>query len=162
MDVIVQAANVTLTTNRAPINWRKNDAAANHATSGFCEYPGDCRGSLGIISTFVTHTHPCHRLSKDVTCALLEKDFKCSCTGCECKPPPKCDKKAKKFCSDAYKKPCSGKSPTCGACIKGYASDGKFGCGAWKNCNALGKIEDRAGTAKNQPVCGRDFKCRYN
>jgi len=98
--------------------------------------------------------------SSDLNCQLLEKDFKCSCTGCECKPPPKCDAKAKKFCSDAYKEPCSGKSPTCGACIKGYASDNKYGCGAWKNCNALGKIEDKAGTPKNQPVCGRDFVCR--
>jgi len=100
-------------------------------------------------------------LDRAVTCALLEKDFKCSCSGCACKPPPICDAKAKKFCSDAFKQPCiTGKQPTCGACIKGYASDGKYGCGAWVDCKALGKIEDRPGTALDQPKCGRKFKCR--
>merc|ERR1712032_906581 len=65
-----------------------------------------------------------------LTCKTLEKDFKCSCAGCACKGPPKCDAKTRKYCTDAYKTPCAlgSKKAVCGPCIKGYKSDGKHGC----------------------------------
>ena len=63
----------------------------------------------------------------------MEKDLGCSCIGCECKPPPVCDAKAIKKCTDAYKLPCTKgkKGPNgikCGACVPGYESNGKGDC----------------------------------
>ena len=158
MAVIVPVANVTSTTKFAQTSWQRKNAVANRATNGFCE----CTAFfLRLLSFFSLCDLNRNRLNSGVTCELLEKDLGCSCSSCSCKPPPKCDAKHKKMCGDAFKEPCSGKSPRCGKCIKGYASDGKYGCGAWKNCKLLGKIEEKKGTAESQPVCGRDFLCTY-
>ena len=148
MVAIVRVANAISTTSHATISWHCWNATANLAISGLCKLT--INRHLSSVVSFSTHfscyrehcsaaiantrmpffVPSCRQSGGALTCQTLEKDFKCSCAGCGCKGPPKCDKKTMKVCTDAYKAPCKlgSKKAVCGACIKGYKSDGKHGC----------------------------------